>query len=394
MSAPLDATRFPLADARPPRLATVAAGAITGLAPSRLLVAFLAVVVLRLLGAAFDLGYVGLIGGIAPVGPPSGGWNDAASSVPFPSGSPAFGGVGGARADELGPAATLNATVRTSADLVLDGVASLRPEVVAAGVRAFPAGLAASFDQAPWGTVVWGMIALTAAAVFAGGLARAAVVEAGRGTKLELASLARWWRGRIVSLALLPWPPFAVTAGVFLAAWLVALPIGWASGVPFLGAAVALAFGVVLALMLLAAIVGGAALLGAPFAVAASACGDADPLDATVRASAYLLRRPFRALAVAATSLASVGAVGVVLATLATGVLAASRWAVSIDAIGVDPTARTVVDAWSALFVLAIIAALASCLVDCAARGYLLLRCENDGQDPSALDGVPLARPA
>lgn len=231
------------------------------------------------------------------------------------------------RATPRGPATSLAEGWSDAARRLVAGAVTLAPGEVAGAVtdtvvRVPGAALRASLVP----SALWLLIAVLFVALFLGALSRMSAVEATRGEKiplvLALSWLGRGWR-RLVGVPL-------VTVGMTTGLSLLVLLVGVLLRVPGLDLIAALLYVVALGAATLAVVGAVAALLGLPFSLASVACGDADSLDATVRSAAYLFRHPVRTLGLAFTALVGVGAGTLVVGTLVAVVLAWTAWAVGL----------------------------------------------------------------
>ncbi|MDZ4756378.1 MAG: hypothetical protein SGJ11_18035 [Phycisphaerae bacterium] len=378
---------IPLASYASPSLGRVAMGAVAALAPARLIVAFVTLLVLVLAGRAVDLlhftaGHQPIrVDAVDPESPWGGAVWTADTGTEF-----------------VGPASAMASGLIASINALVQGLWHVSPSemltVLADGFGRVPA---AVISVAPWTSALWLAAFMMIASVGGGGLARMTALEAGRGEKLTSRQAALWLRGAGPHLILVPLAPAALVAATAIVVVLLGVTVRLLYGIPVLNIVGGLLYGLVLAGSLAIVVTGGAALLGWPWSIAAAACGDADPLDATVRSTSYIMRHPLRAVALAATSVAAFAAGISVVGFVAWMTLRLAAWTVGEfprAAGGTQGTTLSLIEMWEWLVFAAVLAYAFSCAIDLATRGYMYLRFVCDGQDPTALDGVPLGRPA
>jgi hypothetical protein len=283
--------------------------------------------------------------------------------------------------------------------------------VLDAGIETFVRVPAALVRAAPWFAFLAGLPIAVLFSVLVGGLARMAVCDAGRGVRPTIADAAAFVRRALLRFAGVPVYPIALVAlSVLLMAGL-----GVLLRVPALDMIAGLLYGAALLLSFLVVIVGGAFAFGWPLAIASVATGDSDSVDALVRSTSYLLRRPGIAIVTIAVAMAAIAiGIGLVgfLTWLATSLAeAAIGWgagkdtaAVALGDVGVlgpnaamppiaGRTARVAggfIDLWELILRCLVGGAAVSLIIDAGARAYLALRFRCDGQDPSAVRDVEI----
>ncbi len=276
-----------------------------------------------------------------------------------------------------------------------------------------------SLALSPWWGGLWLVVGVVMLATIGGALGRMSAMEAARGEKITASVALAWLRRSVLRCACVPLAPMAIAALLFL----VVLLFGGLLRLPGLDLLAGLLYVVVLLSTTLALVMGAAALLGLPMAIAAVASGDADAMDATVRATAYIFRAPFRTLGLAAVGVASVGFGVLVVGACVATALAASSWGVGVlggagaataaggpsifseggRALG-EASARlsgvtarpaaAFIDLWEAGFAMLVVGYALSAISETGTRIYLVLRLVCDGEDPSSIDGHSLGRPA
>lgn len=283
--------------------------------------------------------------------------------------------------------------------------------VLDAGIETFVRVPAALVRTAPWYAFLAGLPLAILFSTLVGGLSRMAVCDAGRGVRPTMADAAAFVRRSLLRFAGVPVFPIGLTA---LAVLLMG-GIGVLLRVPALDILAGLLYGAALLLSFLIVIVGGAFAFGWPLAVASVATGDSDSVDALVRSTSYLLRRPGIAVLTIAVGIVAIavglGLVGFV-TWLATSLAeAAIGWGAGTSAaagalgdVGVlgpsaalppiaGRTARIAggfIDLWELLLRCLVGGAAVSLIVDAGSRAYLALRFRCDGQDPSTVRDVEI----
>ncbi len=266
---------------------------------------------------------------------------------------------------------------------------------------------------APWTVLLVGLPLAVIASIVGGGLCRMTLLEAGQGQRLTAFEGAGFARRAVARLALVPVLP-AVTLLALLG---VIVVLGGLLRVPGLDLVGGFLYGVTLLLAFLVVTGGGAAILGFPLAVASVAAGDADAIDANVRSTAYLFRRPMRWFLAHLTGALSIALGLLVVGLVAMGALGLASWGVGVlggttalNAAGAGGiaapaapqlpvagmtgrVAATFIDLWDGIFLGLVAAYVASACAEVAGRAYLVLRYDCDGQDPSTIDAIPLGRP-
>lgn len=354
-------------------------GIVTALAPARLLVGLLCVLVLTLLGWGLDRAYLASGGRSAPPeGAPLRAENpllDAEriarrTASTFVAGTSVVAQVNGdtplstlralvdvAGVEKLaaaGDAERMRSTYLLEWDRTTAALERARPrgpaEYLASGwssaTRRLVAGLvgwspvemggalmdgivrapADTIALAPWWGGSWILIGLVVLATVGGALGRMSAVEAARGEKITAAAALTWLRGSFFRCAGVPLAPMAIAALLAI----VVLLVGGLLRLPGLDLIAGLLYAVVLLATTLALVTGVAALIGLPLAIAAVASGDADAMDATVRSTAYIFRAPFRTLGLAGVGIAAVGFGVLVVGACVATALAASSWGVGV----------------------------------------------------------------
>lgn len=313
-----------------------------------------------------------------------------------------------------GPSEALGEEVAAALRRIGAACVALAPlAVLDAAIDGFWRAPSAFVRFAPWYALIAGVPLAAIVSVLAGGLARMTVWEAGRGVKLGVADAAMFVRAAALRLALVPVLPAALVA----LGLLVMAAIGALLRVPVLDLAGGVLYGLVVLVSFVLVVTSIGFVVGWPLALASVAAGDGDAVDSLVRATSYVLRRPGYLVAMAASAILAVAigmavAGGVAALSLGLAETATGFWGGTVaaqaagdagllgPAVGTPPidgrTARAAgafIDLWELIVVLLVAGAAASVVVDAATRAYLMLRRACDGQDLSALDGVPLGRP-
>ncbi|MBL9121630.1 MAG: hypothetical protein JNL80_17110 [Phycisphaerae bacterium] len=324
------------------------------------------------------------------------------------------------RARPRGPAEQLATGTGDSVRRLVSGVLGLSiSEIGAATVDGLVRTPGTAFRTSVVGTSLWLLACCIAFSVFGGALARMSAIEAARGEKITSMEAFAWLRRAWLRLLALPIAPLALVLGLFL----VVLFVGLLLRVPGLNLLGGLFYFIAMAAMALAISMAAAAVIGLPMSIAAVACGDADAMDAGVRSASYFFRSPLRAIGVVLASLVSIGAGTLLIATLAALTIGLTAWGVGLvggegaasaggassllgdggQAFGAisgrlsgvaERPAAAVIDLWEEVVALLVIAYVFSVLVEAFTRSYIVLRLACDGEDVSAIDGVPLGRPA
>jgi len=265
------------------------------LAPSRLMLGFLAAAIVMGAGTLFDL---------------------ARGPIPEP-------GPGRGLFETLAAGVLLGAGETASGVMTLDPGRALRG--VVAGFWGAPSALA---EVAPWSSAVLALLLLPILVFFGGAIARSAVVEAARDRSISGAqalAYALTKRGALVGAFVAPLVAAGVLAGLL---WLFGLAL---LSLPGLDVAGGLLYGVAAVLGLLLAVIVFALALGFPLLVPAVAADASDSVDAVQRAYAYLLDKPARLLLWAAALIAQ-GAAGLFVVTFL--LVTALNWAAELTLIG------------------------------------------------------------
>lgn len=278
--------------------ACVASAATAAMRPDRLLLAFLALMLLWGAGAAWDA----VLGGDLSLGMHAEGnevLGDLIRQLPEERRSEAMYEVH----RERGAFEYLVESAKIGIATSFDGLLRLDPESTFRGViEGVVRPLRTLWSDDRGFLVVFGSWMLLVLGVLGGAMCRSDAERLARDREVPLVAATRWavleWR-RLWGAGMLP----PVLVAVLLAP--IAFVLGTLSLIPGLDLLVALLWGAALLLGFAAAIVTTAWLVGLPLILPAAALEAGDPVEITVRVATLLRRRPFRALLLAGIAIVS-----------------------------------------------------------------------------------------
>lgn len=318
--------------------ACVASAATAAMRPDRLLLAFLALMLLWAAGSVWDAVQEPELSLAVNTGV-DGVLGDLIRQLPEERRSEAMDEIHRQRGpfEYLLESAKIGATTSLHGLLELDANAALRG-VTEGIVR--PIRVLWSVDRGF--LVVIGSWTLLVLGVLGGAMCRSDVERLAREREVPLMAATRWavkeWR-RLWGVGMLP----PVMVAMLLAP--IAFVLGTVSLIPGLDVLVALLWGVALLLGFAAAIVMTAWLVGLPLILPAAAIEAGDPVEVTVRVATLLRRRPFRALFLAGTAIIAGLVAWMVIATIVVFTLSGAADALQVF----DPIAPIARPAWPTL---------------------------------------------